>query len=134
MSLKRAREASGLKAKDVVRVLRQKGSRIDIPLYSHCEQERVDLNARDREIVSELMDVPVEAIATAFKPIRPGNRHKRTGNPELRKRVPLERLRQIDKDIEICGYVDRSGWLDTCIHRLRVEARKVSGENRRYSI
>lgn len=66
MSLKQAREASGLKAREVVRVLRQSGSRVDTPLYSHCERERVDLNAHDRAIAAELLHVPAAAVATAI--------------------------------------------------------------------
>ena len=130
MSLKQAREASGLKAREVVGVLQQHGSRVDVPLYSHCEQERVDLNAQDREIAAELLHVPCEAVATALKPREAsaeGKRPRRAGNPELRHRVTPRELRQIDEDVQACGYTDRRAWLTACIHRLRVEARKAAG-------
>ena len=130
MNLKQAREASGLKAREVVRVLRQHGSRVDVPLYSHCEQERVDLNAHDREIAAELLHVPCEAVATALKPRESAiesKRPRRAWNPELRHRVTPQQLRQIDEDVKACGYTDRRAWLTACIHRLRVEARKAAG-------
>lgn len=121
MSLKQAREASGLKAREVVRVLRQHGSRVDVPLYSHCEQERVDLNAHDREVAAELLHVPCEAVATALKPreaVAEGKRPRRPRNPELRARVPRSTLRQIDKAVKAAGYVDRRDWLMHCIREL----------------
>lgn len=130
MNLKQAREASGLKAREVVRVLRRHGSRVDVPLYSHCERERVDLNAHDREIAAELLHVPCEAVATALKPLDAVAKSKRPhkpANPELRHRVTPRELRQIDEDINACGYADRRAWLTACIHRLRVEARKAAG-------
>ena len=130
MSLKQAREASGLKAREVVRVLRQNGSRVDVPLYSHCEQERVDLNAYDRAIAAELLRVPAAAVATALKPREASTeckRPRRAGNPELRHRVTPQQLRQIDEDVKACGSTDRRAWLTACIHRLRVEARKAAG-------
>ena len=121
MGLKQAREASGLKAREVVRVLRQSGSRIDVPLYSHCERERVDLNAHDRAIAAELLHVPCEAVATALKPreaVAEGKRPRRPRNPELRARVPRSTLRQIDKAVKAAGYVDRRDWLMHCIREL----------------
>lgn len=129
MSLKQAREANGLKAREVVRVLRQHGSRVDVPLYSHCEQERVDLNAHDRAIAARLLHVPCEAVATALKPREAsteGKQPRRPRNPELRHRVTPRELRQIDEDINACGYADRRAWLTACIHRLRAEARKAA--------
>lgn len=121
MSLKQAREASGLKAREVVRVLRQHGSRVDVPLYSHCEQERVDLNAHDREIAAELLSVPAAAVATALKPREASTeckRPRRPGNPELRARVPKSTLRRIDKAVKAAGYIDRRDWLMHCIREL----------------
>lgn len=121
MNLKQAREASGLKAREVVRVLRQNGSRVDVPLYSHCEQERVDLNAHDRAIAAELLHVPAAAVATALKPreaATEGKWPRRPGNPELRARVPKSTLRRIDKAVKAAGYIDRRDWLMHCIREL----------------
>lgn len=130
MNLKQAREASGLKAREVVRVLRQHGSRVDVPLYSHCEQERVDLNAHDRAVVAEMLHVSCEAVATAINArevTAECKRPRKSRNPELRHRVTPQQLRQIDEDVQVCGYADRQAWLKSCIYRLHVEARKAGG-------
>lgn len=130
MSLKHCREASGLQAKEVVHILRENGSRVDKALYSHCERERVDLNAHDRAIVAELLQVPVSAVATALAPLETIEKSKRPHkprNPELRHRVTPQQLKQIDEDVKVCGYTDRQAWIKSCIHRLRAEARKVGG-------
>lgn len=125
MGLKQAREASGLKAREVVRVLRQSGSRIDVPLYSHCERERVDLNAHDRAIAAELLHVPAAAVATAI----PGaERASRTSSPprrenaELRTRVPRAMLHKIDRAIKQSHkYIDRRDWMMQSVRQLLTE-------------
>ena len=130
MSLKYCREASGLQAKEVVHILRENGSRVDKALYSHCEHEHVDLNSHDRAVVAELLQVPVSAVATTLAPSEVIAKSKRTHkprNPELRHRVTPQQLRQIDEDVQVCGYADRQAWIKSCIYRLHVEARKAGG-------
>ena len=120
MSLRECRLAKGIRAKEVIAVLRASGSRVDKVLYSHAEAERVDLNAKDRLIAAKLLDAPYEAVATAItdpekaKPIKSSAKP----NPELRARVSRQTLAKIDKAIKAAGFVDRRDWLMYCIRRL----------------
>lgn len=120
MSLRECRLAKGIRAKEVIAVLRASGSRVDKVLYSHAEAERVDLNAKDRLIVTKLLDAPYEAVATAIpaeeKPM--ATKLSAKANPELRARVSRQTLSKIDKAIKAAGFVDRRDWLMYCIRRL----------------
>lgn len=120
MSLRECRLAKGIRAKEVIAVLRASGSRVDKVLYSHAEAERVDLNAKDRLVAAKLLDAPYEAVATAI----PATEKPRVGklsakaNPELRARVSRQTLAKIDKAIKAAGFVDRRDWLMHCIRQL----------------
>lgn len=120
MGLKECRLEKGIRAKEVIAVLRASGSRMDKALYAHAEAERVDLNAKDRLIVAKLLDAPYEAVATAIpaaekaKPIKLSAKP----NPELRARVSRQTLAKIDKAIKAAGFVDRRDWLMYCIRQL----------------
>ena len=120
MGLKECRLEKGIRAKEVIAVLRASGSRMDKALYSHAEAERVDLNAKDRLIVAKLLDAPYEAVATAIpdteKPRAAKSSQK--ANPELRARVSRQTLAKIDKAIKAAGFVDRRDWLMFCIRQL----------------
>ena len=125
MGLKQARAASGLKAWVVVRVLGQSGSRVDTPLYSHCERERVDLNAHDRAIAAELLHVPAAAVATVIPGAEPASRTSsppRRENAELRTRVPRAMLHKIDRAIKQSHkYIDRRDWMVQSVRQLLTE-------------
>lgn len=120
MSLRECRLAKGIRAKEVIAVLRASGSRMDKALYAHAEAERVGLNAKDRLIVAKLLDAPYEAVATAIpaaekaKPIKLSAKP----NPELRARVSRQTLAKVDKAIKAAGFVDRRDWLMYCIRQL----------------
>ena len=120
MSLREYRLAKGIRAKEVIAVLRASGSRVDKVLYSHAEAERVDLNAKDRMIVAKLLDAPYEAVATAIPAEEKPRVEKLSAkaNPELRARVSRQMLAKIDKAIKAAGFVDRRDWLMYCIRRL----------------
>lgn len=120
MGLKECRLEKGIRAKEVIAVLRASGSRMDKALYAHAEAERVDLTAKDRLIVAKLLDAPYEAVATAI----PGAKKQKAikspskANPELRARVSRQTMAQIDKAIKAAGFVDRRDWLMFCIRQL----------------
>lgn len=120
MGLKECRLEKGIRQREVVAVLKASGSKIDKPLYSHAEAERVDLTAKDRQIVAKLFDVDVSKVATA---IPDGEKPKAVkssvkANPELRARVSRQTLAKIDKAIKAAGFVDRRDWLMYCIRQL----------------
>lgn len=120
MGLKECRLEKGIRQREVVAVLKASGSKIDKPLYSHAEAERVDLTAKDRQIVAKLFDVDVSKVATAI----PGAKKQKAikspskANPELRARVSRQTMAQIDKAIKAAGFVDRRDWLMFCIRQL----------------
>ena len=107
MGLKECRLEKGIRAKEVIAVLRASGSRMDKALYAHAEAER-------------LLDAPYEAVATAiFDEKKPrAAKSSAKANPELRARVSRQTLAKIDKAIKAAGFVDRRDWLMYCIRQL----------------
>ena len=120
MSLREYRLAKGIRAKEVIAVLRASGSRVDKVLYSHAEAERVDLNAKDGLVAAKLLNAPYEAVATAIPAEEKPRVEKLSAkaNPELRARVSRQTLAKIDKAIKAAGFVDRRDWLMYCIRQL----------------